>query len=94
MIDANEKMWNRGFHVSEPGFGVKVVYMQLLYRYVFPESFYSLVTLTDNQFAAGFGGSMRASLLIEKSPSGRKIKVIVGSPSKASDGSVIKLPRS
>jgi len=43
--------------------------------------YYSLVTLNDHLFAAGFAG-MRASLLARKSPAGREIKVVVASPSK------------
>lgn len=37
--------------------------------------YYSLVTLNDHLFAAGFAG-MRAALLARKSPAGREIKVI------------------
>ncbi len=54
--------------------------------------FYSLVTLNDHLFAAGFAG-MRASLLARKSPAGREIKVVVASPSKVSEGTVIKFAK-
>ena len=54
--------------------------------------YYSLVTLNDHLFAAGFAG-MRAALLARKSPAGREIKVIVVSPSKVSDSTVIKFAK-
>ena len=54
--------------------------------------YYSLVTLNDHLFAAGFAG-MRASLLARKSPEGREIKVVVASPSKVSDSAVIKFAK-
>jgi hypothetical protein len=54
--------------------------------------YYSLVTLNDHLFPAGFAG-MRASLLARKSPAGREIKVVVSSPSKVSEGTVIKFAR-
>jgi hypothetical protein len=54
--------------------------------------YYSLVTLNDHLFAAGFAG-MRASLLARKSPAGREIKVVVASPSKVSDSAVIKFAK-
>jgi hypothetical protein len=54
--------------------------------------YYSLVTLNDNLFATGFAG-MRASLLVRKSPAGREIKVVVASPSKVSEGAVIKFAK-
>src|SRR5258708_29494633 len=54
--------------------------------------YYSLVTLNDQLFAAGFAG-MRASLLARKSPTGLEIKVVVASPSKVSDSAVIKFAK-
>jgi hypothetical protein len=54
--------------------------------------YYSLVTLNDHLFASGFAG-MRASLLARKSPDGREIKVIVASPSKVSEGTVVKFAK-
>jgi len=54
--------------------------------------YYSLVALNDNLFATGFAG-MRASLLVRKSPVGREIKVVVASPSKVSEGAVIKFAK-
>ncbi len=54
--------------------------------------YYSLVTLNDHLFPAGFAG-MRASLLARKSPACREIKVVVASPSKVSEGTVIKLAK-
>jgi hypothetical protein len=43
-------------------------------------------------FAAGFAG-IRAALLATKSPVGREIKVVVASPSKVSEGTVIKFAK-
>src|SRR5258707_13898317 len=54
--------------------------------------YYSLVTLNDHLFAAGFAG-MRAALLARKSPAGREIKVVVASPSEVSDSAVIKFAK-
>ncbi len=55
----------------------------------FENQYYSLVTLNDPLFAAGFAG-MRASLLARTSPSSPEIKVVVASPSKVSHSAVIK----
>src|SRR5258708_700820 len=54
--------------------------------------YYSLVTLNDHLFAAGFAG-MRAALLARKSPAGREIKAVLARPSQVSDSAVIKFAK-
>jgi hypothetical protein len=54
--------------------------------------YYSLVALNDHLRPTGFA-HLSASLLMKKSPLGREIKVIVGSPSKVSDATVIKFAK-
>jgi hypothetical protein len=54
--------------------------------------YYSLVTLSDHLFPSGFAG-MGASLLARKSPAGREIKLVVASPAKVSESSVINFAK-
>jgi hypothetical protein len=54
--------------------------------------YYRLVTLSDHLFPSGFAG-MGASLLSRKSPAGREIKLVVASPAKISESSVIKFAK-
>jgi hypothetical protein len=54
--------------------------------------YFGLVTLSDHLFPSGFAG-MGASLLARKSPAGREIKLVVASPAKVSEGSVIKFAK-
>jgi hypothetical protein len=53
---------------------------------------YSLVTLNEHLFAAGFAGT-RSSLLVRKSPSGHEIKVVVATPSNFPEGKAIKFAK-
>jgi hypothetical protein len=59
---------------------------------VIENHYYSLVTLNDHLFPSGFAG-MGASLLASKSPAGREIKLVVSSPSKVSEGTLIKFAK-